>query len=367
MRIVIAPDSYKGGPNAAEVAHAIAEGWLRQRGGDDVVELPLADGGEGTLQAMAAAVPGAERHEVRGVTGPDDRPVDSWYLLLPDGTAVVELAATSGLPMMAQPDPLGAHTAGLGEVIRAAIDTGARRLVVAAGGSASTDGGMGAFTALGLGLFDSEGDALPPGGGALRALASLDRTGLVAAPKDGVEVLTDVDSPLTGPNGAAAIFGPQKGATAGQIAELDAALRHLAKLLGGAPYEPGAGAAGGTAYGFATLWGAALRSGSAAIAAHVGLERAVVTADLVITGEGRLDATSFAGKVVGTVTATARRQETATAVIAGGVDPAAACSAEGLNVVSLTNLAGSVESSLAEPLRFLRLAGERLARKQSVG
>lgn len=359
VRIVIAPDALKGGPSAAQAAEAIAAGW-RSRRDDELVVMPLADGGEGTLDALASAVVGARRHVV-AVTGPDGRPVDAPYLLLPDGGAVVELAATSGLPLMRALDPLGAHTTGLGEAIAAALDAGADRLSIAVGGSATTDGGTGALTVLGLRLIDGDGDGLPAGGGALRRLATVDAAGLRAPPPGGVEVLTDVTTVLTGPQGAAAVFGPQKGADADEIAELDAALTRLAEVLGGRPDEPGAGAAGGTAYGFATLWDAELRAGSSAIAAHAGLRAALETADLVITGEGSLDATSFAGKVVGTVVTEADRSGVPVAVVAGHVDEATAAGRPGLITVSLSELAGSARASLAEPLRFLEHAGARLA------
>lgn len=364
MRVVIAPDSYKGGPGAAEVAHALADGWRQSRAGDELLELPLADGGEGTLDAIGAAVAGAERRPVTGVRGPDDRPVDASFLLLPDGTAVAELALASGLPMMSRLDPLGAHTVGLGEVIREVLRTGARRLLVGVGGSASTDGGLGALHALGLRALAADGSEIPDGGGALRQLASIDRTALLAPPVDGVEVLTDVESPLTGPRGAAAVFGPQKGADPAQIEQLDRALRHLAEVLGGDPQQPGAGAAGGTAYGFATLWDARLRSGSEAIAAQVGLDDAVRSADLVVTGEGYLDATSFVGKVVGTVAACAHRHGIPMAVACGGADPEVSGTRPGVAVVSLTDLAGGIAASMADPLRFLREAGRTLADAQ---
>ncbi|GMA93707.1 hypothetical protein GCM10025881_05310 [Pseudolysinimonas kribbensis] len=181
-RIVIAPDSFKGSLDAAPVADAIAAGWRSVRPDDELVLLPQADGGEGTLDAVASAVPLARVRDAGPVTGPDGRPVEGHWLLLPDGTAVIELAQPSGLPLMAALDPLGATTRGLGEVIGRALDEAPARLVIGLGGSASTDGGAGALAALGLGLLDEAGVAIPDGGGALAQLARIDRSGLRPAP-----------------------------------------------------------------------------------------------------------------------------------------------------------------------------------------
>lgn len=301
MRIVIAPDAFKGTVAADAAAVAVAEGWLRVRPSDEVLRLPLADGGEGTLDAVARAVSGAVRVPVLGAPGPDGRPVDTAWLRLPDGTGVVELAAVSGLPLMGAPDPMGAHTAGLGVVVGAALRAGVSALVVAVGGSASTDGGAGALAALGACFRDLDGTELPYGGRALAALTAIETTGLATPPPGGVQILTDVINPLLGPNGAAAVFGPQKGASPDDVAALDAGLARLAALLGGNPAAPGAGAAGGTAYGFAAAWNAWIVPGAIRVAELAGLPDALVGADLVITGEGRFDATSTRGKVVGTV------------------------------------------------------------------
>src|SRR5680860_628031 len=186
MKVVIAPDSFKGGPRATQVAQALTAGWREARAADEIVEVPLADGGEGTLDAMDATVPDARRHTVEAVTGPDGRPVDAEYLLLPDGTAVVELASSGGLPLMGHPDPLGATTRGMGEVMRAALEAGARRLLIGLGGSSSTDGAAGALSALGLRLLDDDGVAVPDGGAALARLARVERDGLLDPPPDGV-------------------------------------------------------------------------------------------------------------------------------------------------------------------------------------
>ena len=240
MRVVIAPDSFKGSIGAAGAAAALAAGWRTARPGDEVLLVPLADGGEGTLDVLAAAVPGARWHTAR-VTGPGGDPADCPWLELPDGTAAVELARASGLPMLARLDPLGAQTTGLGEVIGQALDAGARRLVIALGGSASTDGGAGALSALGARFTGAAGQPLTAGGGALRDLAAADLAGLRPPPAGGVSCLSDVRAPLLGPGGAAAVFGPQKGASPAQVAQLEHGLARLAGVLGGDPAAPGAG------------------------------------------------------------------------------------------------------------------------------
>ncbi|MFI7214235.1 glycerate kinase [Micromonospora maritima] len=358
MRVVVAPDSFKGSLTAADAARAVADGWLARRPDDDVRLLPLADGGEGTLDAFAAARPDAVWRTTT-VPGPDGRPVDAGWLLLPDGTAVLELARSSGLPLLRAPDPRHAHTYGLGAVAAAALDDGATSLVVGLGGSASTDGGTGALRALGLRLRDGRGRDLPLGGAALADLADLDRSALRAAPPGGVRLLVDVTAPLTGPAGAAAVFGPQKGAGPADVAALDAALRHFATLAGGEPDQPGAGAAGGTGYGLATLWEARIVPGAAAVAELAGLAGALAGADLVLTGEGRFDETSLRGKVVGALLDTAAAGDVPVGVVAGqlGAAPPGPVAA----ALSLVELAGSVESALADPRRWLRDAGGRLA------
>jgi glycerate kinase len=212
-RVVLAPDSFKGTATAAEAADALARGWRSIAPSDVIVEKPMADGGEGTLDAFAAAVPGSERVPVT-VQGPDDRPVDAAWLRLPDGTAVVELALTSGITLLDPLRPLDAHTLGFGQAIAAALDAGARRLLLAIGGSSSTDGGAGALAALGAVFLDAQRRPVRLGNRGVGALARADLSGLRPLPADGALILSDVTNPLLGPFGAAAIFGPQKGATA---------------------------------------------------------------------------------------------------------------------------------------------------------
>jgi glycerate kinase len=360
---VIAPDSFKGSLDAADVAEAIAAGW-RGRRPDDVLELmPLADGGEGTLDALGHGLP-AECLRKATVSGPDGKPVEARWLLRPDGTAVVELAAAAGLPQLDELDPMGATTRGVGELLRLAVeDPGTRRIMLGLGGSATNDGGTGALVALGVRFLDEDGNDLPPGGGALARLGRVDVSDLVTGPSEGIEYLVDVTSPLLGPHGAAAVFGPQKGATPEQVEELDAALGRLAEVLGMNGEEPGSGAAGGTSFGLLACWGGRMVSGSATVAAAAGLEAAAPTADLVITGEGRFDSQSSRGKVVGNVLTVAAR--TPVAIVAGQV--AADLQPPAVTAVSLTELAGSAQASMADPARWLAAAGSALAERLPEG
>jgi glycerate kinase len=360
MRVVAAPDSFKGSISAADAAAALASGWLRVRPGDEVIQLPLADGGEGTLAVLAAEVPDARWHQV-GVSGPGDLPVQAGWLEMAGNVAVVELASAAGLTQLSELRPLTAHSYGVGELIADALDAGASRILIALGGSACTDGGTGALSALGARFLDQAGEALPLGGGALRRLAGADLTGLRPPPPGGVSCLTDVRAPLLGPGGTAAVFGPQKGASPAEVVALDAGLARLAGLLGGDPGQPGAGAAGGCGYGFAAAWGAQLRPGAAEIAVIAGLPGALDGADLILTGEGQYDASSENGKVVGAVramAATAASGAVPVAVVAGriAVSPPA-----GVRAVELAALAGGTQAALAEPARWLAEAGALLA------
>ncbi|MFF8774335.1 glycerate kinase [Kitasatospora sp. NPDC015120] len=360
MRVVLAPDSFKGTVAARDAALALAAGWRSVRPDDELLIRPMADGGEGTLDALAAALPGAVVHPVPGCTGPDGRPVTGRYALLADGTALVELADTGGLPLLGGAlAPLTAGTRGTGETIAAALDAGARRVTVALGGSASTDGGAGLLAALGLRLLDDTGARLPDGGGALTRAHRLDRTALRPAPPGGVRLLADVTNPLLGPTGAAAVYGPQKGADPALVAVLEAGLRRFAELLGGDPALPGSGAAGGTAYGLMTAWDARVVPGAAAVAELTGLDRALAGAGLVITGEGRFDATSLLGKAVGEVLARAGRAGVPARVVAG--------EATGPGALTLTELSGDPADARARAAHWLTAAGARLARTHAAG
>lgn len=331
MRVIVAPDSFKGSLSARNAAEAIAAGWSQIRPDDEILLIPQADGGEGTLDAIESAVPGARRRDAGTVTGPDGRPTPGVWLQLPDGTAVVELAQCSGIHLMAGPDPLGATTRGLGEVIGAALRAGAPDLVIGLGGSASTDGGAGALDAL---------DGLRPSGS--------------------TRLLTDVTAPLFGRTGAAAVFAPQKGATPSDVELLDRRLRDWAARFPDAdPDTPGAGAAGGTAFGFLAAWDATIEPGAPAIADLTGLTEALDAADVLITGEGRFDATSLTGKVVGHALGAADAARVARVVVIAGqvaLDPPAGNGAVPTSI-ALDRLAGTVAGALADPADWLRRAG----------
>ncbi|CAN5190334.1 glycerate kinase [soil metagenome] len=360
LKVLIAPDSFKGSLSATEVASAIAEGWLAVRPGDVISIAPLADGGEGTVDAIHSAVPGAVRRDAGEVRGPDSRPVRGEWLRLPDGTAVVELAQSSGLPLMAELDPLRASTFGLGQVIAAALDDGARRLIIGLGGSASTDAGTGALAALGL---RSDTGSLDSGGGGLLDVSGVDSSLLRAAPEGGVVLLTDVRAPLLGNQGAAAVFGPQKGASEHDIDVLETALTHFADGFGGSPAAPGSGAAGGTAYGFATAWSATIEPGAEYISGLIDVVAKATEADIVLTGEGCFDATSLTGKLVGHVIRVAAGTATV-GVIAGDVR-LTPTTADGNTLwsLSLVQLAGSTSAAMSDAARWLRQAGESAARQ----
>lgn len=356
VKVLIAPDSFKGSLSASLVAEAIAVGWLTVRPHDTIVLLPQADGGEGTLDAIVAAVPSAVRRSAGDVTGPDGHPTPGEWLDLPGGIAVVELAQCSGLPLMYPLDALGATSRGLGEVILAALDAGASSLVIGLGGCASTDGGAGALSALGALLLDSRGAPVADGGGRLGEVHTIDRSRLRAAPHGGVTLLTDVTSPLLGPAGAAAVFGPQKGATPEEVATLDANLAHFARLLPGRPDLPGTGAAGGAGYGFHAAWGAVITPGADYLANLSGLRTALASADVLLTGEGRFDEQSLTGKVVGQLLEAAARAGVRSGVIAGQIT-----ADRPVWTASITDLAGSVQAAMAEPRAWLTAAGAKAA------
>jgi len=356
--VVLAPDGFKGSITAAAACAALAQGWRDVDPAARIVARPMADGGEGTLDAFATAVDGARRIPVT-VTGPDGRDVAAQWLLLPDGTGVVELASTSGIELLGQQRlPFTAHTLGFGQAIVAALDHGVARLVLGIGSSASTDGGAGMLRALGARFAGADG---------LRGVAeatSIDVSGMRTPPPGGVVVLSDVTNPLCGPSGAAAVFGPQKGLTSGDVRAADATLGRWAAavtavLPAADPDAAGAGAAGGT--GFALqAWGARLASGSAEVAALVGLAQAVAEASVVVTGEGSFDRQSARGKVPSQVVALTAAADVPAALVAGRIAPDADTTAFAASV-SLTELAGGSEAALSDPVRWLQTAGRALA------
>jgi len=362
-RVVIAPDSFKGTASAADAAAAIARGWASAAPGDELVLRPMADGGEGTIDAFEAADPGALRIPVT-VQGPDGRPVATSWLRLPDGSAVVELAMTSGITLLDPLRPLDAHTLGFGQAIAAALDAGASRLLLALGGSSSTDGGIGALAALGGRFTDATGRPVRLGNRGLGTVARVDLSGLRALPPGGATILSDVTNPLLGPMGAAAVFGPQKGSDADGVEVLESNLARFARLVRrlpvGAvdPSTPGAGAAGGTGFGL-LAWGAAMAGGASAVADAMRLDEALAGADIVVTGEGRFDGQSEAGKAPTEVARRAAESGVPVALVAGAITAATDRFAAS---VSLTDLAGDGAAAMADPVRWLERAGSELAR-----
>ncbi|WP_448809086.1 glycerate kinase [Agromyces bauzanensis] len=359
-RVVIAPDSFKGTASAADAAAALAAGWRSVRPADEPVLLPMADGGEGTLDAFESAVPGARRVPVT-VHGPVSELVATHWLLLPDGTAVVELAATSGITLLDPLRPLDAHTLGFGEAIAAALGAGVTRLLLALGGSSSTDGGVGALAALGGRFLAAGNRPVKLGNRGLGTILRVDLSALRPLPPRGALILSDVTNPLLGEHGAAAVFGPQKGADAAMVEVLDENLARFApRVPGGAALAlvPGAGAAGGTGFGL-LVWGAEMGGGAELVAQTIGLAAAIDGADLVITGEGRFDGQSEAGKAPTVVAALARDAGVPTALVAGAItaEPRGFAAS-----VALAELAGGGSAAMAEPLRWLQAAGAELAR-----
>lgn len=371
-RVVIAPDSFKGTIDAGQAATALAEGWRTLRPDDDLVLLPMADGGEGTVAALAATLPGGWRTVPTCGPLPGTSHQSAWYLTEPldvetftDARAItksapvalMELASSSGIGLLDRLAGLDASTQGFGELLRAALASGAGRVLAGIGGSASTDAGLGMLTALGARCLSRDGGQIEPGAKGLEQLQHIDLDDLAPLPDGGLQVLTDVTNPLTGPQGAAAVFGPQKGLSVEDIPNVDAALARVAELLGVDPATPGAGAAGGT--GAALLaWGAELVPGAARVADAIGLPQAIETADLVITGEGRHDAQTASGKVVGHVTELAKDCNTPLAIVAGSFEePPVATLA-----VGLVDLVGRA-AAMAQPSEALHRAGRQLAER----
>jgi glycerate 2-kinase len=363
MRVLVCPDKFRGTLTAREAGDAIARGWRRVRPGDDVEVLPLADGGEGTLDALAPPGDPDAIRWTRRVTGPLRDPVDADFGLR-DGAAVIEMARASGLGLVPaeRRAPFRTTTRGTGELMAAALDAGARRLLVCLGGSATNDGGVGMAAALGGRFLDADGAPIGEGGGALVRLARVDIRAVVerlgAAEVIGV---TDVDNPLCGPAGASAVFGPQKGASADDVVVLDRALGHLAAVAArdlGADrsQEAGAGAAGGLGFGLMAFTGARLRRGVEVVMDAVGFAARLASTSLVITGEGSFDAGSLRGKVPAGVLEACAVAGVPVAILCG----VASVDAPGAVLRSLVDLVGS-EAALADAAGSLQRAAEALA------
>jgi glycerate kinase len=364
LRIVIAPDSYKGSLTSVEVASALARGWHETRPDDEVLLAPLADGGEGTLVAIAAA--GGWEWRATPASDPVGRPVEARWLRSADGTrAVVELAEASGISRLTptERDPIGASTQGTGEVLRAVLDDGIRTITLGIGGSATTDGGAGILRALGAAIDADRVD-----------LAGLDSR---LAETD-LRIACDVTNPLLGPRGAAATYGPQKGASPAQVAELDAALVRYAEGIQAATGRderetPGAGAAGGTAFGLLSIAdrfkSVRLVPGVDVVMAETALVDKVMGADLVLTGEGRIDAQTAFGKTALGVAKVAQEAGVQCIAVGGGVEPEgeAALWEVGAIAVGASERPMTLDDAIAAGVTPLERCGRRLARLLSAG
>lgn len=376
MKIVLAPDSFKGSLSAPDVCAAMEAGARRALPGAHMVSVPLADGGEGTLDCLVSATGG--RVSELSVTGPLGDRVQARYGMLGDGrTAVVEMAEAAGLTLLAPDrlDPLRATTRGVGELVRAAALDGASRVLVCLGGSATNDGGAGFAQALGVHLLDAAGRELPPGGEALRNLAQIDASGVdprVAACE--IVAACDVDTPLCGPDGASHVFGPQKGASPDMVEQLAAALAHYADVIArdlrrDVRAIPGAGAAGGLGAGLLAFCGARLQSGADLVLEAVAFRSVLAGARLVLTGEGRCDGQSARGKVVSGVARAAKAAGVPVMVLAGALGPGyEALYEEGLTAAfAIADGPLALDDALARTPDLLARAAESVVRLFAAG
>ncbi len=356
LRVIVASDSFKGTMTALEAGFAIRAGWLTVRPGDEVVVVAMADGGEGTLDIVHHTSPGSTIVPVGKVSGPGGSLIASHYAVLPNDTALVELAVSSGITLMNPLDAWGATTAGLGETIARALDDGLRHIVVALGGSASTDAGLGALHALGFRAITDDGKPLGPGAGRFDRIVSFETSKLREIP-GGVTVLRDTTATFME---APRMFGPQKGATPGDVERLEGLFQHLIEISGDTSHhlEPGSGAAGGAGWGLSFFAGASIVDGAEKVSHLVGLPAMCDEADIVITGEGCFDETSLTGKVTGAVISQATDRGLPVGVIAGVVE---APDAPGVLTASLMDVAGGSRKAMADPVRWATATARELA------
>lgn len=362
-RVVVAPNPFKGSLGAPAAAQAMAAGVRDVLPEAEVLEVPVADGGEGTVEALVAALHG-ELREVE-VEGPLGEPVVATYGAADGGRlAIVELAASSGLPLIhdGRLDPRRASTYGFGQVLEAARRAGARRIVAGIGGSATNDAGAGMAQALGYRLLDAQGRDLPRGGAALARLDRIDASGVDPGWRSvAVEVAVDVTNPLTGPEGATAVYGPQKGAAGQALAELEQALRHFATFLPEQLAEtPGAGAAGGSGAGLLHFLHARLTRGAPLVVDAAALPAALSGADLVLTGEGRVDGQTVFGKGPIEVAHRAAEAGVPVAILAGRLGPGwEAVLEEGVTLVEEVSAGLPLEQAMREAPALLRAGAAR--------
>ncbi|MCU0303511.1 MAG: glycerate kinase [Thermoanaerobaculales bacterium] len=326
MKIVVAPDSFKGSMRSDEAGEIIAAGLREGLPGAEIVVIPMADGGEGTTDAVVRATGGRLRPV--SVTGPLGAPATAAYGVLPDGrTAVMEMASASGIELVPAGalDPMRASTVGTGELLRAAMDAGVRDIIIGIGGSATVDGGIGMAQALGFRLLTARGELVGSGGGALASIARVETSGVVPALAESrIRVACDVTNPLLGERGAARVFGPQKGASPAMVEELETGLAHLAEVwkrqgMLDSVRRPGDGAAGGLGAALRAFCGAEMASGAELVAEITGFDREIADADLLVTGEGRTDDQTADGKLCVVLARKAREQGARTILISGSL------------------------------------------------
>lgn len=375
MKIIIAPDSFKGSCSTIVAAQQIEQGFRRIFPDVEAVQIPIADGGEGTVEAMILGA-GGTIHTCT-VTGPMGQPVEAQFGILADGTGVVELAAASGLPLVPedQRDPAHATTYGTGQLILEALKAGCKRIMIGLGGSATNDGGVGLAQALGVSFRDAQGYELEFGGAALAKLHTIDMQGITPLLADAqLMIASDVDNPLCGPHGASHVFGPQKGADVNTVKQLDAALEHYAQVLKQQLNQdiaslPGAGAAGGTTASLVALFGAVIRPGIQVVLDMAHFDEHVRQADLVITGEGRIDGQSIHGKVPVGVAQRAKQFGVPVLAIVGDIGPGAeACYEYGIDaILSTVNKAMPLQEAMEHSSELMLEAAERAARIVHMG
>lgn len=376
MRIVVAPDSYKGSLSAVRVSRAIKKGFQQIFKDAEIIEAPIADGGEGTVEALIVATGGRIIQET--VKGPLGEPVESFWGILGDNrTAVIEMAAASGLPFVSieKRDPRITSSYGTGQLIKSALDKGFRKFIMGIGGSATNDGGVGMAQALGAKFMDAQGRELASGGGELRKLAKIDIESLDPRLNESeIVVACDVDNPLYGPRGASAVYGPQKGATPEMVTELDNALKNFAEIAGYATGRyvaatPGAGAAGGMGAGLLLFTPAILRPGVEIVFEAVGLGSLIRNADIVITGEGMTDYQTVFGKAPVGVGKLAKQFNKVAICISGSLGRGADDILEqGLNaIVSIVSAPMTLDECMRSAEDLVERAADRVARLLKAG
>lgn len=376
MKIVIAPDSYKESLSAVEVAQAIEKGFREIFPDAEYISVPVADGGEGTVDAMIGATQGSKMTAT--VTGPLGEPVTACWGMSGDGkTAFIEMAEASGLALVPvdKRNPLVTTSRGTGELILRALDNGARNIIIGIGGSATNDGGAGMVQALGAKLVDATGKEISPGGGSLLSLNSIDISGMDKRLESCViNVACDVTNPLIGDNGASRIFGPQKGADEATIVELDRNLAHFADVIKkhlriDVKNAPGAGAAGGMGAALMAFLGADLRSGIEIVTEALNLEEHIHDCSLVVTGEGRMDSQSIRGKVPVGVAAVAKKYRKPVIGIAGALtSDVAVVHQYGIDAVfSVLNSIGTLEDAFKNAFENIYRASRDIAATVAIG